>query len=182
MKKIIFALLMGSAVLVAPSCKKDDDSNNGGGTTNPPTLVGNWNLTEYNVDASSTVDFMGVEAQFTITAKKVAGAGTLNFESNNLLAGNGIIVLETTVLATAFGVPLFTDTDTDDLDLDEEFTGTPYEIVAGNKVKMTLEGEERTFDYVISGQTATLTSTFTITDNDFGDEPLLINVEFKLAK
>jgi hypothetical protein len=181
MKKFFFSLILGAAIFVSPSCKKDDDKNGGGGNTTPTTLVGEWTFSEYSFNGAFDIDFMGVPAQLEIDGQKVSGTGTLRFLTDNTVTASGVIGIESTTVAKAFGQVIFSDTETENEDLSEMFEGSTYELLPGSKVRMIIDDEEVILDYVFGTNSVTLTGIAEF-DNDLGDDPVQMNIRIKLTK
>jgi hypothetical protein len=182
MKKLLFALSLGAAILLAPSCKKDDDNKDGDNNPPAPSLLGNWNFSEYSFNATSSFDFMGVSAQLEIDGQMISGGGSLSFLNDNTISATGSIVVETNTEVKAFGQVLFSDSETDNDDLADMFDGLTYELLPGSKVKMNIDEEEVIFDYVFGNNSVTLTGVVELEDDDLGEDPIPMNITIKLTK
>lgn len=185
MKKILLAGLTIFGLAIMPSCSSDDDDNGNGGSSVHP-IVGTWNLDVLDASGDGLLNLGFANVPYDISQKKIGGSGTLQFSSNpNEIVGNGIIEIE-----TEFDIELpilgpINDSYTENEDLAESFANATYQILEGNKIRITVDGENQTLDYDISGNEVTLTGKTTIREENPAGGPDLefeVDVLIKLSK
>lgn len=185
MKKLLLASLTIFGLAIMPACSSDDDDNgNGNGTSSHP-VVGTWNIDEQEFSGSGDLDLGLAVIPYVVNQKKIGGAGTLQFNENpNTIVGNGIIEVETEFEVTIFGQTTV-DSYTENEDLSESFANATYQILEGNKIRITVDGESQTLDYDITGNVLTLSGKSVIREeNPAGgaDLELDVDVMIKLSK
>ncbi len=182
MKKILLAGLTIFSLAIMPSCSSDDDDN--GSSVHP--IVGTWNLDVFDASGDGMLDLGFASVPYDISQKKVGGSGTLQFSENpNKIVGNGTIEMETEFDIELPIVGPVNDSYTESEDLGESFADATYQILEGNKIRITIDGESQTLDYAFSGNEVTLSGkSFIREENPAGgaDLEFEVDVMIKLSK
>lgn len=183
MKKILLAGLTIFGLAIMPSCSSDDDDNGNGGSH---PIVGTWNLDVFDASGDGILNLGFANVPYDISQKKIGGSGTLQFTENpNEVIGSGTIEMETEFDIELPFVGPISDSYIESEDLSESFANATYQILEGNRIRITIGGENQTLDYVIDGNEITLSGKSTIREeNPAGGADLEFDVDvlIKMSK
>ncbi len=172
MKKVLLASLTAIGLISFTACSSDDDDNGSGNGGHP--IEGVWNLDVQLISGSGSLDLGLAQIPYDIRNEKVGGSGTWELRGGDMI-GNGVIEVETEFTVIFLGDTI-SDTTMETEDLSD--SDSSYELVEGNIIRITQDGETNDFNYNLDGDNLTITGKVTVTEEGPTGQDLEFELDF----